>query len=112
MHCLLLFIVFSLPFLYQLTNKVVGESGSCVTPRSHLLHTALLGAVLYFGMHVTKVQAALSATLFYLVSSPDVYGETKRLGLPLGRSADCPGYVAIAAHSVVFAMSLYWLMKP
>jgi hypothetical protein len=112
MFCLLLFIAFSLPFVYRATNKVVGASGECLTPRSHLLHTMLVGTVLYFGMHAPKVQAALAASLFFLLSSPDVYGETKRLGVPLGsRGADCPGYLAIAAHALVYALSMYWLIK-
>ena len=111
MYCLLLFVLFSLPMLFKLTNPLVGETraGSCTSPRARLLHSFLLGVTNHLVLHTPKVYAALTATLFYLVSHPEVYGETRLLGLPM-KSDECPGYVAIGVHAFVFMGLLHVLV--
>ena len=59
--------------------------------------------------------ALVSALLFYIISSPQVYALTNRLPLIKGRlvkgeCASCPSYTGQAIHSLVFFLVVLYVM--
>lgn len=115
-----IFYILSLPYMNQLTNSYLGNTDSkCPSFYTRIFHTALYMLVLVMLMTKTafglvpwnKVlgASALSALLFFFLTSPDMYRFTNSL-LRLGADPGCPHNTSILLHAAVFMFVSHVLM--
>lgn len=113
----LLFLILSLPDLYQVTNRLVtGRPSGCPTVYTRPLHTmvylgATVGVMLWNHMPLAMIYplALLSSALFFMLISPDLYQMTHTLGAT-GSNVFCPSIFSVSVHAVVFAAIHHFLM--
>jgi hypothetical protein len=120
----LLFVIVSLPSVYNLTNSsgLDTTSGPCPTSVGKLLHTLVFFLLLFLLMKYFTLKksgktdglmakyAFYSALIFFLLSSPEVYSVTRSLYSGIADSNGCPTLVGIMVHGLVFIAVLTAVM--
>lgn len=115
------FLVASLPQLYDKTNSYFNEQGSCPTYKSRLLHTLIFFALVLLTMkylaksnkslQVLSKYSLFGALLFFLLSSPEAYRTTNGIYAGLADSNNgCPTMTGLIIHTVLFGAALFGMM--
>lgn len=132
-----LFAAVSLPYLYNYTNPLFGESGSkCPTPLTRLLHCGVYAILQYLLLKVFNMRqqpvngeepkfhddrelllwSIKGMLLYHFVSDSNLYILSQSLfsqlgGINIADDGGCPNLLGIAVHAVVFFLSLWALLS-
>ena len=109
-----IFFIFNLPETYNFVGKLLSlklVKGLCPTNIGLLLHAFLFCILSFFMMGDPRKDTSLKlkysfygTLIFYLVSSPALYGVTNKLFQNM--STNCPNKLGILLHSVVYCLLL------
>lgn len=114
-----IFMLMSLPQMYNKTNSIVDELGSCPTYKSKLLHTLIFFVLVIIVMkYIGKSDksfallckyAIFGSLLFFIISSNEAYMLTN--GIYPGLSDNgCPSMTGVCVHTVLFGILLFGMM--
>ena len=116
----IVFLVASLPSLYNESNKFVSASGSCPTYKSRLLHTLGFFALSILAMkYISKSDKSLQvlskcalfgSLLFFIISSPEAYKFTNSIYSGLADESGCPTMTGLVVHTLLYGSALTGMM--
>lgn len=119
----LVFVVVSLPQVYNLTNMVAPTSiNGCPSPVGLLLHTLVFFAILFFLMKAVTMTrttksdglmakyAFYSALIFFLLASREMYSVTGSVIPGLADMNGCPTLTGVLVHGLVYLVVLVLVM--
>jgi hypothetical protein len=119
----LVFVIVSLPQVYNVTNSVLPTAiNGCPTPVGLLLHTLVFFAVLFFIMKTVTLRdthkpsgllakyAFWSALIFFFLSSREMYAVTGSVISGLADSNGCPTLTGVLVHGLVYVAVLVAVM--
>lgn len=121
----IVFAVLNLPEVYKLTDKCLGpvigrlHSNGCPTLTGLAVHSAVFYMVTLYQMKdsaasedVKRMRALKATAVFAALSSPQAYQLTRGVvGSVLSSSTGGATMVGAAAHALVYALVLVWMMS-